>query len=210
MALLTLAPDDIITNIADADNMKNLIDIENRALEAFNERDYKRAKKVYYKLIGLSPKNPRYFIYLGECHRELGELQLAEKCKNRAKALTEATTSSHEFGANVPQVAPVTAHFGERYNEANKIDNPQTHVKLVKRIDTADTAKVGKSSQDEPVASLTAFAMRMAAEKKNRRKVVDEIVRRGIPLDTAEAIVNSVYQQASNKTLRGRGNSQNI
>jgi hypothetical protein len=43
--------------------MNNRVDIENQTLGAFNAGYFKRAKKLYYKLIELSPKNSCYFEY---------------------------------------------------------------------------------------------------------------------------------------------------
>ncbi|GEM_PF-1194580 len=98
--------------------MKNLVDVENQALEAFNEGDYKRAKNIYYKLIEISPKNPRYFEYLGECHQRLGELRLAKNCNDRAKALNESNDVSHANN-DKHEVSPIITPMDQQINAAN-------------------------------------------------------------------------------------------
>ena len=96
--------------------MKNIIDIENQALEAFNEGDYKRAKKIYYNLIQLSPKIPRYYEYLGECHQRLGERQLAENCKTKVKSLTESVGQVNGLIPRNSKISPGVARREEQFN----------------------------------------------------------------------------------------------
>ena len=49
--------------------MEDLTGLENRALDAFNKGNYKKVGDIYYKLIKISPANPRFYTHLAECHQ---------------------------------------------------------------------------------------------------------------------------------------------
>ena len=61
--------------------------LEEEATIACGVGDYKKAEKLYYKLIDLDKNKPHYFEMLGECHKACGKAKRAANCEKRAKHL---------------------------------------------------------------------------------------------------------------------------
>jgi len=91
--------------------MEDLTVLENRALDAFYEGDYKKARDIYYKLIKISPANPRFYTHLAECHQRLGDLRLAENCRARAEALSSHVETTSRFCRNCGSKVEHYHHF---------------------------------------------------------------------------------------------------
>ncbi|MGA3093922.1 MAG: tetratricopeptide repeat protein [Dehalococcoidales bacterium] len=91
--------------------MEDLTGLENRALDAFYEGDYKKARDIYYKLIKISPANPRFYTHLAECYQRLGDLRLAENCRARAEALSSHVETTSQFCGNCGSKVEHYHHF---------------------------------------------------------------------------------------------------